>query len=264
MSFFVTLLSSVIRPYHSSGGCYSGGTSFLRRRAFVEKFFSVDRIMAYILLAEDDQYLSEGLSKTLQFSGHKIDQFRSGDEAESAAFANNYDLLILDLGLPRRDGLLVLENIRKSGRTLPVLILTARDTADDRIKGLDIGANDYLCKPFNVGELEARIRALLRKDKWHNKVEIKVGSLSFDTGANKFSIEGQPLELSSREYLVLEVLLQRRGRVVFKNDVINHLAAQEMEMSNNALDIVVHRLRKKIDQSGCVIRTVKGLGFIIE
>lgn len=158
----------------------------------------------------------------------------------------------------------MLENIRKSGRTLPVLILTARDTADDRIKGLDSGANDYLCKPFNVGELEARIRALLRKDKWHNKVAIKVGSLSFDTGANKFSIEGQPLELSSREYLVLEVLLQRRGRVVFKSDVIGHLASQEMEMSNNALDIVVHRLRKKIDKSGCVIRTVKGLGFIIE
>ncbi len=220
--------------------------------------------MAYILLAEDDQFLLDGLSRTLRHNGHKIDQAKNGVDAEAAAFTNSYDLLILDIGLPQRDGLTVLENLRKDGKSLPILILTARDTFEDRIHGLDLGANDYLCKPFNVGELEARIRALLRKDKWTNRTEIHAGSLTLDTVSNKFSINEQPLELSPREYLVLELLLQRKGRVVFKNDLLEHLSTLERDMSSNALDIVVHRLRKKLDQSGCVIQTVKGLGFIIE
>jgi two-component system OmpR family response regulator len=221
--------------------------------------------MAYILLAEDDQFLSDGLYKTLSHSGHKIDQAKSGMEAESAIIANNgYDLVILDLGLPDKDGLIVLEYLRKNGISLPVLILTARDAPEDRIKGLDLGANDYLCKPFNVGELEARIRALLRKEKWANRTEVNAGSLVFDTVANKFFLSDKPLELSSREYLVLEMLLQRKGRVVLKNDLLEHLSNLERDLTSNALDIIIHRLRKKIDQSGCVIRTVKGLGFIIE
>jgi two-component system OmpR family response regulator len=220
--------------------------------------------MAYILLAEDDRDLADGLSRTLRHSGYKIDQARTGSDAEAAVFANDYDLVILDLGLPDIDGFTVLQNLRKDGKVLPILILTARDAPDDRIRGLDLGANDYLCKPFNVGELEARIRALLRKEKWGNRTEIRAGSLIFDTAANKFFIEGELLELSSREYFVLEMLLQRKGRVVFKNDLIDHLSNFEKDMTTNALDIVVHRLRKKIDGSGCVIETVKGLGFIIE
>ncbi|MBS1991541.1 MAG: response regulator transcription factor [Cyanobacteria bacterium SZAS LIN-2] len=220
--------------------------------------------MAYILLAEDDQFLADGLSRTLRHGGHKVDSAKNGIDAEAAVFSNVYDLLILDIGLPQRDGLTVLENLRREGKSLPVLILTARDTPEDRILGLDRGANDYLCKPFNVGELEARIRALLRKEKWANQVTIRVGTLSLDTLTNKFSIDDQPLDLSAREYLVLELMLQRRGRVVFKNDLIEHLASLERDMSSNALDIVIHRLRKKIDHSGCLIQTVKGLGFIIE
>ncbi len=220
--------------------------------------------MAYILLAEDDQYLSDGLARTLRHSGHKIDQIMNGIDAEHAALLNPYDLLILDLGLPKRDGLAVLENLRKDGKLLPILILTARDTPEDRINGLDLGANDYLCKPFNVGELEARIRALLRKDKWANRTEIRSGSLVLDTVANRFSMNDEVLDLSSREYLVLELLFQRKGRVVFKRDLIDHLSNLERDMTSNALDIVLHRLRKKIEESGCVIRTVKGLGFIIE
>lgn len=220
--------------------------------------------MAYILLAEDDQFLSDGLSRTLRHSGHKIDAARNGVDAESAVFANQYDLVILDLGLPKRDGLTVLANLRKVGKSLPVLILTARDTPEDRIIGLDQGANDYLCKPFNVGELEARIRALLRKDKWANKTEIRAGSLVLDVVANRFSIGDQFVELSAREFLTLQLLLQRKGRVVFKNDMIEHLSSLERDMSSNALDIVIHRLRKKIENSGCLIRTVKGLGYMIE
>lgn len=220
--------------------------------------------MAYMLLAEDDELLSNGLSKTLRHSGHKIDQVRTGLDVSAATLANAYDLVILDLGLPDTDGLIVLEQLRKDGRTIPVLILTARDAPEDRIRGLDLGANDYLCKPFNVGELEARIRALLRKEKWANRVEIRAGSLVFDTVANKFFIDNEQVDLSVREFVILEMLLQRKGRVVFKNEIIEHLSNLDKDMTNNALDIVVHRLRKKLDQSGCIIQTVKGLGFIIE
>lgn len=220
--------------------------------------------MVYILLAEDDQFLSDGLSRTLRHSGYKIDQARNGLDAEAAMLANQYDLVILDLGLPDVDGLTVLAKLRREGKALPVLILTARDAPDDRIRGLDLGANDYLCKPFNMGELEARIRALIRKEKWANRTAISVGSLVFDTVANKVFVEDQPLDLSAREYLVLEMLLQRKGRVVMKTDLIEHLGNLEKDMTTNALDIVIHRLRKKLDDSGCVIQTVKGLGFIIE
>lgn len=220
--------------------------------------------MAYILIAEDDQFLSDGLSKTLRHSGHKIDVARTGIEADSAVQANSYDLMVLDLELPQKNGLEILEGLRKAGSDLPVIILTARDTFEDRIKGLDIGANDYICKPFNVGELEARIRALLRKEKWSNRTEMRVGALSLDTLTSRFSINDVPLELSPREYYILEMLLQRKGRLVFKDDLLEHLAARERDMTHNALDIVIFRLRKKLENSGCVVQTVKGLGFIIE
>jgi two-component system, OmpR family, response regulator len=220
--------------------------------------------MAYILLAEDDQFLVDGLTKTLRHSGHTVDQARNGIDAESSACANQYDLMILDLGLPRRDGLVVLENLRRAGKVLPILVLTARDAPDDRIRGLDLGANDYLCKPFNVGELEARIRALLRKEKWSNRIEIKVGSLIYDTSSGRVSVSDHIVDLSSREFIVLELLLQRKGRVVFKQDLLNHLSSSELDMTSNAVDIVIHRLRKKLENSGCVITTVKGLGYIIE
>lgn len=220
--------------------------------------------MAYILVAEDDRLLSDGLSKSLRHSGHKVDQANSGLDAEAAVLANQYDLLILDLGFPDVDGLTVLDNLRKEGRNLPILVLTARDAHDDRIRGLDLGANDYLCKPFNMGELEARIRALIRKEKWDNRTEVRVGSLVFDTLANKFLVDNEVLELSSSEYFVLELLVQRKGRVVFRAELIAHLAACDRELTSNALDIVIHRLRKKLDNSGCVIQTVTGIGFIVE
>ncbi len=220
--------------------------------------------VAYILLAEDDLSLLRGLARTLELSGHTVDKAKNGVEAEAALCANCYDLMILDIGLPHKDGLAVLDDLRKGGKVLPVLILTALDTPQDRILGLDLGANDYMCKPFNVGELEARIRALLRKEKWGNRTGIRCGALLFNTFTNKFFIAEEPIDLSPREFLVLELLLQRKGRVVFKNDLMYHLASLEKDMTSNALDIVIHRLRKKIDHSGCKIQTVKGLGFIIE
>ncbi|HEY9714647.1 MAG TPA: response regulator transcription factor [Chroococcales cyanobacterium] len=220
--------------------------------------------MAHILLAEDDQFLSDALSKTLRHSGYKVDQVKNGVDAETQALCVPYDLMILDLGLPQRDGSEVLESLRRQGKTLPVLILTALDTPADRIRGLDSGANDYICKPCDVGELEARIRALLRTNKWSNRTEVRAGNLCFDTAARKVTINDEPVDLSLREFTVLELLLQRKGRVVFKNDFIAQFSDLDRDVTSNALDIIVHRLRKKIDGSGCVIQTVRGLGFMVE
>jgi len=221
-------------------------------------------VVTNILLAEDDCFLSDGLSRTLRHSGYHVDQVSNGIEAEQSAMTDTYDLLILDIGLPRRDGREVLTNLRRMGKTLPILLLTALDTPTDRIQGLDLGANDYMCKPFNMGELEARIRALLRKEKWNNRTEIRCGKLCFDTVARKVSIEDEAVELSLREFVVLELMLQRKGRVVFKNDFIEHLGHFDRDVSSNALDIVIHRLRKKLEDSGCIITTARGLGFMIE
>lgn len=220
--------------------------------------------MAHILLAEDDKYLSDGLSRTLRFSGHHIDVAKTGVETEAAVSACDYDLLILDIGLPIRNGFEVLTWLRSIGKTLPILILTARDTLSDRIRGLDLGANDYLCKPFDMGELEARIRALLRKEKWDNQTKVVSGNLTLDTHANQFYIESEILELTLREFKVLEYLFQNKGRLVMRDRMLDHLFNVEMEITGNALDIIMYRLRKKMEKSTCVIKTVKGLGFIIE
>jgi len=151
-----------------------------------------------ILIAEDDRFLAMGLSEVLKNSGYTVDLVNTGDDAESAVKLANYDLIILDLGLPRVDGLTVLKNLRGRGMTMPVLILTARDGLDDRVKGLDYGANDYMSKPFQLPELEARIRALLRKDNWDNRNEVSCGLLTYDTSTRSVAVEGKTLELSAR------------------------------------------------------------------
>lgn len=220
--------------------------------------------MAHILLAEDDKYLCDGLSRSLRFSGHKIDVAKTGPEAEDAVGAFDYDLLILDVGLPFKSGFEILAWLRSVGKTLPVLILTARDTLHDRIHGLDLGANDYLCKPFDMGELEARIRALLRKEKWDNQTRISSGNLSLDVVANQFYVDEEVLELTLREFKVLEYLMQKKGKLVMREKMLDYLFDLELDITGNALDIVIHRLRKKMEKSTCSIKTVKGLGFIIE
>ncbi len=220
--------------------------------------------MAHILLAEDDRYLCDGLSRSLRFCGHKIDVALTGYEAEAAVSAVDYDLLILDIGLPFKSGFEILTWLRSIGKTLPVLILTARDTLSDRIRGLDLGANDYLCKPFDMGELEARIRALLRKEKWDNQTKIFSGNLTLDTLANQFFIDDEVLELTLREYTVLEFLIQKKGKLVMRDKMLDYLFDLEMDITGNALDIIIYRLRKKMEKSTCTIKTVKGLGFIID
>ena len=218
----------------------------------------------YILLAEDDEFLSDGISMALRDNGYRVDHAKTGPDAEAAARTVPYDLMILDLNLPLRDGREVLQNLRKEGHGVPVLILTAYGTIEDRIKGLDLGANDYMTKPFDLGELEARVRALLRAANWNNRSTINLGSLTFDTVARRAFDADQEIELAARELAVLEFLLQNSGRVVTKQQLTDYLAGLDGEISNNALDILICRLRKKIDNSNCAIRTIRGLGYIFE
>ncbi|HND07517.1 MAG TPA: response regulator transcription factor, partial [Candidatus Obscuribacter sp.] len=175
-----------------------------------------------------------------------------------------YDLLILDLGLPKMDGLEVLKTVRGSGHNMPVIILTARDGLDDRVLGLDLGANDYVTKPFQLPELEARIRALLRKDNWDNHTEVVYGQLSFNTLSRAVLVDGQPLDLSARELAILEILLQRSGRMVSKQQIVERLSTWDTELSSNAVDITMHRLRKKLEASKVEIKTLRGLGYLLE
>ncbi|MBY0549185.1 MAG: response regulator [Candidatus Obscuribacterales bacterium] len=217
-----------------------------------------------ILLAEDDEFLASGIALALSDSGYAIDEVRTGQEADSAITNTAYDLVILDLGLPTLDGLEVLTRARARGQALPILILTARDDVRDRVTGLDAGANDYLTKPFHLEELEARIRALLRKDRWENKTTVTYGPLTFDTSDRVATLQDKPLDLSARELAVLEILMQKAGRTVSKEHITDHLSTWESEVTFNAIEITIHRLRKKIGEAGVNIRTLRGLGYLLE
>ncbi len=217
-----------------------------------------------LLLAEDDEVLSDGISKALRQCGYAVDHVDSGLDADHALTAAPFDLLILDLGLPKLDGLQVLQRLRSRGDRLPVLILTARDGLQDRVTGLDHGADDYITKPFDLPELEARVRALLRRSQLGNNLEIVYGPLKFETTERYVTINDQPLDLSAKELAVLEVLLQRAGRVVSKEQMIEHLYAWDEEVSHNAIEVNVHRLRKKLDPEGVSIRAIRGLGYLLE
>lgn len=217
-----------------------------------------------ILLAEDDRFLAEGLSMILRDNGYAVDIAPTGPEADLALSVSEYDLLILDLGLPKMDGLEVMRRVRSRACSIPILILTARDRLEDRVAGLDLGANDYITKPFELPELEARVRALLRKDLWSNRTEVRFSKLEFNTVTRVARIDEQPLELSARELAVLECLLQRVGRLVNKDQLAASLSSWEEDLSHNALGITVHRLRKKLEQFGITVRAIRGLGYRLE
>lgn len=217
-----------------------------------------------ILIAEDDSILADGLVRSFRQSGYAVDHVKTGSEADAALSMQTFDLLILDLGLPRMSGLEVLRRLRARNSALPVLILTAVDGVDERVKGLDLGADDYMSKPFHLNELEARVRALTRRGSGGGPTMLKHGSLAYDQVGRIASVNDQVLELSAREVGVLEVLLQRIGRLVSKEQLVDHLCEWGEEVSNNAIEVYVHRLRKKIEPSGVRIITVRGLGYCLE
>jgi two-component system OmpR family response regulator len=217
-----------------------------------------------ILIAEDDSILADGLVRSLRQSGYAVDHVKNGAEADAALSVQTFDLLILDLGLPMMPGLEVLRRLRARNSQMPVLILTAADSVDERVKGLDLGADDYMAKPFALNELEARVRALTRRGAGGGPTVVRHGALSFDQVGRIAFINDQVIELSARELGVLEVLLQRIGRLVSKEQLVNHLCEWGEEVSNNAIEVYVHRLRKKLEPSGTRIMTVRGLGYSLE
>ena len=217
-----------------------------------------------ILIAEDDQVLADGLLRTLRGNGYAVDHVASGSEAYAALSTQEFDLLILDLGLPRLHGFEVIKKMRGRGSATPVLILTAADSVEQRVKGLDLGADDYMAKPFSLQELEARVRALARRGMGVASSVIKHGPLTFDTTGRVAYINDAMVELSARELGLLEVLLQRAGRLVSKDQLVERLCEWGDEVSNNAIEVYIHRLRKKIEQGPIRIATVRGLGYCLE
>jgi two-component system, OmpR family, response regulator len=216
-----------------------------------------------ILLVEDDKVLADALSRALVQSAHAVDVVSTGEEADRALMLAIYDLAILDIGLPGLSGLEVLKRLRGRKSTIPVLMLTAFDTLEDQVRGLDLGADDYLSKPFDLPVLEARVRALLRRGT-QSTPDLEHGLLRFDTVGRRVYHDKKPLDLSARELAVLELLLMREGRVVSKEQMVNHLYGWGDEVGANAIEVYVYRLRKKLEPLGCEIRTVRGMGYLME
>lgn len=217
-----------------------------------------------ILIVEDDPVLADGLTRSLRHGHYAVDCVTDGAEADHVIAAQAYDLVILDLGLPGLDGFEVLRRLRRRGASVPVLVLTARDGLADRVKGLDLGADDYMIKPFDLPELEARVRALIRRGQSGGGSELTHGALVLDTAGRRATLGGEHLDLSSRELGVIEVLMLRSGRVVSKEQLAEQLYGWDEEVGPNAIEVYVHRLRRKLEPAGVSIRTIRGLGYLLE
>ncbi len=217
-----------------------------------------------ILIVEDDPVLADGLTRSLRSGEYAVDCVTDGVAADHALSTQTYDLAIIDLGLPRVDGFEVIKRLRRRSATPPVLVLTARDVLQDRVRGLDLGADDYMTKPFELPELEARVRALIRRGTAGGNAMILNGKLHLDTTGRRVTVDNQPLDLSARELGVLEVLMMRSGRVVSKDQLAEKLYGWDEDVGTNAIEVCVHRLRKKIEPSGVTIRTIRGLGYLME
>ena len=216
-----------------------------------------------LLIVEDDEVLADSLLRAMRALGYATDHAADGELALAMLRDGAFDLAILDLGLPKLDGLDVLRQLRALRVCTPILLLTARDGVDERVRGLDLGADDYLTKPFSLVELEARVRALLRRGQGGQPV-LRCGRLAFDTTSRTALLDDSVLDLSSREVSVLETLLQRQGKVVSKDFLIERLCAYGEELSPNAIEVYVHRLRKKIEPAGVTVRTLRGLGYLVD
>jgi two-component system response regulator TctD len=217
-----------------------------------------------ILLVEDHPQLGESVAQALRAAGWTLDLLDDGVAADLALATEDYALAILDVGLPRLDGFQVLSRLRERGKTLPVLMLTARGEVTDRVHGLNLGADDYLAKPFELSELEARVRALLRRSVAAGERQQSCGTLVYDLDARRFSLDQQLLSLTSREQSVLEALITRPGRVMSKDQLAAQVFGLDEDASADAIEIYIHRLRKKLEGSAVRIVTFRGLGYLLE
>jgi len=215
-----------------------------------------------ILLVEDDQMLGDGIRVGLTQQGYAADWVESGDAADTAMLTNEYEMLILDLGLPGRSGLEVLKDVRAKGNDMPVIILTARDTVEDRVMGLDSGADDYLTKPFELDELTARIRALVRRRGGRSNPVIEHKSIIVDPASHSVKKEDAVIDISPREFTILLLLLENLGKVLSRSRLEEGLYAWNEEVESNTVEVHIHHLRKKLGSD--LIRTIRGVGYIID
>jgi two-component system OmpR family response regulator/two-component system response regulator QseB len=214
-----------------------------------------------ILLVEDDPELGDGLTVGLRQAGFAVDWLRDGHSADQALQSESFDLVVLDLGLPRLSGMDVLNRARSRGLAVPILILTARDATGDKVSGLDAGADDYLVKPIDLDELSARIRALTRRSAGRSAPLLTHGELAVDPAAHRVTLAGQEIELSSREFSLLQMLLENAGRVLTRTQLEQSVYGWRDEPDSNALEVHIHHLRKKL--GGDLIRTLRGVGYTI-
>ena len=212
-----------------------------------------------ILLVEDDTLLGEGIRVGLRQDGYAVDWVTQGEAAEQALATDAFDLVVLDLGLPGRDGLSVLQQLRRGGNDTPVIILTARDTVADRIQGLDGGADDYLIKPFDLDELAARARALIRRSKGRTTPLLEFGRLTLDPASHQVNYKNQPVEMSPREFALLRILMENADKLVSKTRLQEALYGWDQDVESNAVEVHIHHLRKKLDAN--LIQTVRGVGY---
>ena len=218
-----------------------------------------------LLIVEDDRLLGDAIQAGLTQAGFAVDWVCDGLAAENALAgqaASDYAAMVLDLGLPRRDGLTVLKGIRQRGNRLPVLILTARDTIEDRILGLDSGADDYLLKPFDMGELQARLRALIRRAEGKATPRLEVSGIVLDPAAHTVSVDGSPIDLTAKEFALLHTLMLNAGRVLSRQQLEQHLYSWNDETGSNTIEVYIHHLRRKLGRD--LIRNMRGIGYLIE
>lgn len=213
-----------------------------------------------LLVVEDDKDLNRQIVTALENAGYAVDKALDGEEGLYLGETEPYDAVILDLGLPKVDGVAVLQAWRRAGKTMPVLILTARDRWSDKVGGFDAGADDYVVKPFHVEELLARVRALLRRAAGHATSELVCGPVRLDTRASRVVVDGNPVKLTSHEYRLLSYLMHHQGRVVSRTELVEHLYDQDFDRDSNTIEVFVGRLRKKLGVD--IIETVRGLGYI--
>lgn len=214
-----------------------------------------------LLVVEDDPDLNRQLVTALGDAGYAVDRAFDGEEAHFLGDTEPYDAIVLDIGLPKMDGLSVLESWRRAGKSMPVLILTARDRWSDKVQGFDAGADDYVAKPFHMEEVLARLRALLRRASGHASSELSCGPLRLDTRSGRVSVDGNPVKLTSHEYRLLAYLMHHAGRVVSRSELVEHLYDQDFDRDSNTIEVFVGRLRRKLDCD--VIQTVRGLGYLL-
>ncbi|HJU23639.1 MAG TPA: response regulator transcription factor [Casimicrobiaceae bacterium] len=217
-----------------------------------------------ILVVEDDPVLAAALTRALHQSAYAVDLAADGETANEALATTTYDLVVLDIALPKLDGLSVLRRLRDRRVQTPVLILTARDTLEDRVGGLDSGADDYMTKPFDLPEFEARVRALIRRGHSTAATSLVHGRLRLDVAARRLFHDDEPIEMSARELALTELFLARQGRVVSKEQMIDHLFGFGDDVGSNAIEVYVHRVRRKLEPFGVEIRTVRGMGYLLD